>query len=138
MKSAQTPKPPDTLRKGEVWFIEPTSSNLNQELTNPEYGDPNAVTKSITCQLKNGEVVERTVFKISRHLAEIIYTKRVDYNFILYGAKKEGMMPKEAAQNFPFLRNPYDRQPPKKSARVIKGSSLLRRVNRQGRKKKRP
>ena len=122
------------LPSREVWFVEPTSSNLNQELTNPEYGDPNAVPESITCKLKGGEVVERNVFRINRHLAEIIYAKRFEYNFFLFGAKREGMMPREAAKNFPKLVNPYDAER-RKTAKVIKGRSLLRRVERAKKRK---
>jgi len=132
MKSKNAKKKPAELPDNEAWYLEPTSSNLNAEITDPDYGDQNAMAHIVTCRLKDGSVVDRTVFKITRHLAEIIYTKRHEYNFVLYGAKLEGMMPKEAVQNLPKLFNPYDRKAPK----VIKGSSLLRKEERHKKKKR--
>lgn len=113
----------------ETWYIYAISSNLIAELS----GDSVEAAEryNMECLHRGNVRVRKNLYEVPEHVANAVYTRRNDFHFILY-KQVEGSLPRFVCENFP--RPPKD--PFKKHVRnlkkgVIKGSSLLRRQNRE-------
>lgn len=112
-----------------TWYVHAISSNLIAELS----GDSVEAAQrySMECLDRDNVRVRKNLYEVPEHVANAVYTRRNDFHFILY-KQVEGSLPRFVRGCFPPLpKDPFKKHVRNLKKGVIKGSSLLRRQNRE-------